>query len=44
MPAGGSLMPASHETVDQRLHFVKQEGQQVFRFAVKRLSEVPRRC
>ncbi len=40
MPAGGSLMPASHETVDQRLHFVKQEGQQVFRFAVKRLSEV----
>ncbi len=40
MPAGGSLMPASHETVEQRLHYVKQEGQQVFRFAVKRLSEV----
>lgn len=40
MPAGGSRMPASHETVDQRLHYVKQEGQQVFRFAVKRLHEV----
>ena len=26
MPAGGSRMPASHETVDQRLHYVKQEG------------------
>lgn len=40
MPAGGSLIPASHETIDQRLHYVKQDGQQVFRFAVKRLSEV----
>ena len=28
MPAGGSLHPASHETVEQRMHFVKQEGQQ----------------
>ena len=26
MPAGGSLRPASHETVDQRLHYVKQDG------------------
>ena len=26
MPAGGSLQPASHETVDQRLHYVKQDG------------------
>lgn len=40
MPAGGSLMPASHETVDQRLHYVKQDGQAVFRFAVRRLHEV----
>ena len=34
MPAGGSQMPASHETIDQRLHFVKQEGATVFKFAV----------
>ena len=40
MPAGGSRMPPSHETVDQRLHYVKQEGQQVFRFAVRRMSEI----
>jgi 3-oxoacyl-[acyl-carrier-protein] synthase-3 len=39
MPAGGSRMPASHETVDQRLHFVKQEGQQVFKYAVRKMSE-----
>lgn len=39
MPAGGSRMPASAETVAQRLHFVKQEGQQVFKFAVKKMYE-----
>ena len=36
MPAGGSRLPASHETVDQRLHYVKQDGQAVFKFAVGR--------
>ncbi len=40
MPAGGSLMPASHKTVDERLHFVKQEGQQVFKFAVRNTGEI----
>ncbi len=40
MPAGGSLQPASHETVDQRLHYVKQEGQTVFKFAVTKTGEV----
>ena len=40
MPAGGSRMPPSHETVDNRLHYVKQEGQQVFKFAVRRMSEI----
>ena len=39
MPAGGSRLPASHETVDQRLHYVKQEGQQVFKFAVRKMYE-----
>jgi len=43
MPAGGSRMPASHETVDQRLHFVKQDGQAVFKFAVRMTEEISRR-
>ena len=42
MPAGGSRMPASHETVDQRLHFVKQDGAQVFKYAVRKMYEVAR--
>jgi 3-oxoacyl-[acyl-carrier-protein] synthase III len=43
MPAGGSRMPASRETVDQRLHYVKQDGQTVFKFAVRNMEEVCRR-
>jgi 3-oxoacyl-[acyl-carrier-protein] synthase-3 len=39
MPAGGSRQPASHQTVDQRLHYVKQDGQAVFRFAVRNTEE-----
>lgn len=40
MPAGGSRLPPSHETIDQRLHFVKQDGQAVFKFAVRRMHEI----
>ena len=36
-------MPASHETVDKRLHYVKQDGQTVFKFAVKMTEEISRR-
>jgi len=43
MPGGGSRHPASHETIDQRLHFVKQDGQTVFRFAVRNTEEACRR-
>jgi 3-oxoacyl-[acyl-carrier-protein] synthase-3 len=43
MPAGGSLRPASHDTVEQRLHYVKQDGQQVFKFAVRKTEEISRR-
>jgi 3-oxoacyl-[acyl-carrier-protein] synthase III len=39
MPAGGSLNPASAETVDKRMHYVHQEGAQVFKYAVRRMSE-----
>ena len=40
MPAGGSRMPATHQTVDDRLHYVKQEGQAVFKFAVRNTGEI----
>jgi 3-oxoacyl-[acyl-carrier-protein] synthase-3 len=40
MPAGGSLHPASHETVDKKMHFVHQDGQAVFKFAVRKMGEV----
>ena len=40
MPAGGSRLPASAETVAQRQHYVKQEGQQVFKFAVRKMHEI----
>jgi len=40
MPGGGSLNPPSHETVDKKMHYVHQEGQQVFKYAVRRMAEV----
>jgi 3-oxoacyl-[acyl-carrier-protein] synthase III len=40
MPAGGSLRPPSHETVEQRLHYVKQDGGTVFKFAVRKTEEI----
>lgn len=43
MPAGGSRLPASRDTVDQRLHYVKQDGQAVFKFAVRKTEEICRR-
>ena len=43
MPAGGSLHPPSHDTVDQRMHYVKQDGQTVFKFAVRKTEEIARR-
>ena len=39
-PGGGSLNPASVETVEKRMHYVKQEGKQVFKFAVTNMAEV----
>ncbi len=40
MPAGGSRLPASAETVANRLHYVKQGGQQVMKFAVRTMYEM----
>jgi len=39
MPAGGSRLPASHDTVDKRLHFVHQDGAQVFKYASRKMHE-----
>ncbi len=40
MPGGGSLHPSTHETVDKKMHYVHQEGQQVFKYAVRRMADV----
>ncbi len=40
MPAGGSRMPPSIETVQQRLHYIRQDGRMVFKFAVKYMAEI----
>ena len=40
MKAGGSAKPASYETIDAREHFIYQEGQAVFKFAVTKMADV----
>jgi 3-oxoacyl-[acyl-carrier-protein] synthase-3 len=40
MPGGGSLHPPTHETVDKKMHYVHQDGPQVFKYAVRRMCEV----
>ena len=40
MPAGGSLHPASFETIEKRMHYVHQEGSQVFKYAVRRMADM----
>jgi 3-oxoacyl-[acyl-carrier-protein] synthase-3 len=40
MPGGGSLHPTSKETIAQRMHYVHQDGQQVFKFAVRKQTEL----
>ena len=42
MEGGGSLTPATHESVDERLHYVFQDGRQVFKFAVSCMEEAVR--
>jgi 3-oxoacyl-[acyl-carrier-protein] synthase-3 len=40
MPGGGSLNPSSRETIEKRMHYVHQEGSQVFKYAVRRMAEM----
>ncbi len=39
VPAGGSLMPSSHDTVKDRLHYIQMNGNEIFKFAVRIVSE-----
>ncbi len=43
MPGGGSLNPASHETVEQKMHYIHQDGRNVFKYAVKKMAEMTER-
>jgi len=40
MPGGGSLNPASHETIDKKMHYIHQDGKNVFKYAVKKMTEM----
>jgi len=42
MPGGGSARPTSHETVEQRMHYVRQDGPHVFKYAVRKFAEATR--
>ncbi|MDA0373295.1 MAG: ketoacyl-ACP synthase III [Planctomycetota bacterium] len=44
IPAGGTRLPASAETVAKRQHFIHMEGRQVFRFAVNTFADLVRKC
>ena len=43
MPGGGSLNPASHKTVDDKMHYIHQDGKNVFKYAVKKMAEMTER-
>jgi 3-oxoacyl-[acyl-carrier-protein] synthase-3 len=43
MPGGGSLNPATHETVNQKMHCIHQDGKSVFKYAVKKMAEMTER-
>lgn len=40
MPGGGSLHPSTRETVDKKMHYVHQDGQAVFKYAVRKMGEI----
>ena len=43
LPAGGSLNPSTHETIDKKMHFIHQDGQAVYKFAVRKMAEATAR-
>lgn len=44
LPGGGSLRPATHETVDQRLHYLRMNGPEVFKFAARVVADSTRKA
>jgi 3-oxoacyl-[acyl-carrier-protein] synthase-3 len=40
MPGGGSLHPSTRETVDKKMHYVHQDGQAVFKYAIRKMAEI----
>jgi 3-oxoacyl-[acyl-carrier-protein] synthase-3 len=44
LPAGGTLKPTSHKTVDERLHYIKMEGREVFKHAVRTMVDAAIHC
>ena len=43
MPGGGSLNPATHKTVEEKMHYIHQDGKSVFKYAVKKMAEMTER-
>ena len=43
IPAGGSAMPATHETVNQKLHYIKMQGNELFKVAVTKMVEAAKK-
>jgi 3-oxoacyl-[acyl-carrier-protein] synthase-3 len=44
IPAGGSLLPPSHETIDKKLHYTRMNGREVFRFASRTMDRAARQA
>lgn len=44
MPAGGTAMPTTHETVENKLHYIKMSGKEVFKIAVVKMAEAARKA
>jgi 3-oxoacyl-[acyl-carrier-protein] synthase-3 len=42
LPAGGSRMPATHDTIEQGKHFIHMQGNEVFKYAVRSMDEMAR--
>ncbi len=40
MPGGGSLHPSTHETIEKKMHYVHQDGQAVFKYAVRKMADI----
>jgi 3-oxoacyl-[acyl-carrier-protein] synthase-3 len=44
LPGGGSRQPASHQTIDKRLHYIKMQGNELFKVAIMSMSEAAQRA